>query len=136
MKSRLLLLALILVGGTALVLGIVRPHVSTLPATVVDPLADLKPPPLPPPELPALVIPPTPSLTPPELPPRPTDAVGPAPEVPIQNGLTIDFSTGAPVLKSETRDQEALDSALKEIAEVAKRTQIQKPPPPPASQTK
>ena len=41
-------------------------------------------------------------------------------EVPIQDTATIDFSIGAPVVRSGGKDQEALDKALKEMAEATK----------------
>jgi hypothetical protein len=34
--------------------------------------------------------------------------------------VTIDFSTGAPMVKGFGKDQEALDKALKEMAEATK----------------
>jgi hypothetical protein len=53
------------------------------------------------------------------------DPIPGPPEVPIQNGATIDFSTGAPVIKMQGKDQEALDAALKEIDEALKQTKIE-----------
>lgn len=47
----------------------------------------------------------------------------PAPlEVPIQNGATIDFSTGAPHVRMQGKDKEALDKALRDMAEATKET--------------
>lgn len=34
------------------------------------------------------------------------------PEVPIQNGKTIDFSSGKPVVKDEAKDKAAIDQAV------------------------
>ena len=51
------------------------------------------------------------------------------PEVPIQDGATIDFSIGAPVVRSGGPDTEALDRALKEMADATKNVTF--PPPPP-----
>ena len=42
------------------------------------------------------------------------------PDVPIQNQATIDFSTGAPVVRTGGKDQDALDKALKEMSDVLK----------------
>src|SRR5690242_19453315 len=120
MKSRLLLIAIALVGLTALYCGIVRPRTSKVPQDIRDTMADLRPavPPLEPPEV---VLPPVPTVQPPILKPIVrNDPVPPKPEVPIQNGATIDFSTGAPVVKIGGKDQDALEAALKEIAEATK----------------
>lgn len=124
MKTRLLWLAILAVGFTALYFGLTQPHVSTIPKEVRDPLAELRPAPPPPLELPALEIPALPVITPPPL-PNPmarTDPIPPRPEVPIQNGVTIDFSTGYPNVRAHGKDQDALDAALREIADVEKRT--------------
>jgi hypothetical protein len=50
--------------------------------------------------------------------------------VPIQHGATIDFSTGSPMVKMQGKDQEALDKALKEIAEATKDVTFPPSPPP------
>jgi len=126
MKTRLLWIAILAVGFTALYFGISRPQVSAIPSQLRDPLADLKPPGPPPLEPPVLVIPPVPTITPPII--RPAARIDPIlgrVEVPIQNGATIDFSTGAPVVKIQGKDQEALESALKEMAEALKGTTIE-----------
>ena len=126
MKNRLLWALILSVGIAALYFGIARPHVSTIPKELLEPMAELKPPALPPIELPALVIPELPTLTLPAVsaPPR-TDPVPRVPEVPIQNQATIDFSTGAPVVRRHGKDQDALDAALKEMAEVTKDARIE-----------
>ena len=126
MKNRLLWALILTVGIAALYCGIARPHVTSIPKDVRDPLADLKPPTLPPLEPPQLVVPETPAITLPPLPP-PTrnDPILGRPEVPIQNQATIDFSTGAPFVRMQGRDQDALDAALREIAEVAKGAKIE-----------
>lgn len=84
---------------------------------------DFKPPTIPPPPLPEVVINP-PALP---LPIRPIPLVAPRNdpvprplEVPIQHGATIDFSTGAPMVKMQGKDQDALDKALREMAEATK----------------
>jgi hypothetical protein len=65
LPSQLLLVAIIALGLTALYFGVVRPHVSSIPKSISDPMADIKPPPLPPIEMPALEVPPVPTLEPP-----------------------------------------------------------------------
>jgi hypothetical protein len=122
MKSRLLWIAILAIGATALYFGISQPPISTLPKEVRDPLADLRPAAPPPLEMPALEIPPLPIIRPPVLPAATArfDPVPPKPEVPIQNAATIDFSTGYPHVRVHGKDQEALDAAIKEIAEATK----------------
>ena len=126
MKTRLLWIAIAVVGLAALYFGIARPPVSTVPRNLRDSMTDLRPPLVPSLEPPALVIPPTPTV---KLPPLKSavrfDPIPGPPEVPIQNGATIDFSTGAPVIKMQGKDQEALDAALKQMAEVAKGAAIE-----------
>jgi hypothetical protein len=126
MKTRLLWTLILAVGSIALYCGIVRPEVSTIPSEVRDSMDDLKPPQLPPLEPPALVIPETPTVTLPTfLPPRRIDPVPPRPEVPIQNQATIDFSTGAPVVRTHGKDQDELEKALKEMSDVIKDAKIE-----------
>lgn len=124
MKTRLLWTAIIALGLTALYFRLVQPHVSTIPKEIRDATDDLKPATLPPLEPPPLVVPPTPTITPPILvqPAARMEVAPPKPEVPIQDGTTIDFSTGSPIVKAHGKDQEELEAALKEIAEVAKKT--------------
>lgn len=126
MKTRLLWALILSVGFAALYCGIVRPHVSSIPQEIRDPMADLKPVAPPPLEPPALVVPEIPAI------PLPTAAspVRPAsgltqPEVPIQDRATIDFSIGAPVVRIDGKDKDALESALKEIGEVTKGLKIE-----------
>jgi hypothetical protein len=129
MKDRLLWLAILAVGLTALYCGIMRPQTSSIPSDLREEMADLKPTTMIPPiEPPALVIPPIPNLsitlpafTPPVF--RPVlrdDPIPGRPEVPIQPNATIDFSTGAPVVKTFGKDKEALEAAINEMAEAAK----------------
>lgn len=40
---------------------------------------------------------------------------GPAEPVPIQDGRTIDFSSGSPVVKDDAANRAKMDAALKEI---------------------
>jgi hypothetical protein len=44
-----------------------------------------------------------------------TAPASPLPEVAIQDGKTIDFSSGKPVLKNSPEEQAAIDAAVKEI---------------------
>ena len=126
MKTRLLWALILCVGVTALYFGLVRPHVSTIPKEILEPIADLKPPAPPALEPPALVIPELPSIALPTVASKPRlDPTPRAPEVPIQNQATIDFSTGAPVVRVQGKDQEALEAALKEMAEVTKDARIE-----------
>ena len=126
MKTRLLWALILSVGAAALYFGIARPQVSSIPKEIRDPMADLKPAAPPPLEAPPLVIPEIPAMLPPLL--RPITRIEPVarpPEVPIQNQATIDFSTGAPVVRVHGKDQDALDAALKEMAEVTKNAKIE-----------
>ena len=129
MKTRLLWTLILAVAAPALYFGITRPYVSSIPRNLREPIDELKPAGLPPLEPPALVIPELPAVTIPPLPPiRPAMPIAPAanaPEVPIQNQATIDFSTGAPVVRRHGKDQEALESALQEISEVIKDAKIE-----------
>jgi len=126
MKNRLLWALILSVGLTALYCGIMRPHVSTIPKEILEPMADLKPPALPPIELPALVIPEIPTIKPPVVSSQTrSDPILVRPEVPIQNQATIDFSIGAPVVRVDGKDQDALEAALKEMAEVVKGAKIE-----------
>lgn len=55
---------------------------------------------------------------------RTGQAVGPAanhsPPVAIEDGKTIDFSSGKPVVKDSTQDKAAIDKAVKEMDDAAK----------------
>ncbi len=70
MKSRLLVVTLLVLVGAALYFGVAQPHVSKIPRRVRSQLPDLKPIIPPPPQLPlpAMDIPPMPAVTPPLLP--------------------------------------------------------------------
>jgi hypothetical protein len=124
MKNRLLWLAIFAVGGMALYCGIMRPEVSAIPASVREPLDELKPLPIPAPEAPALVIAP-PVFAPPAISNARPTRLPELPVVPIQPGATIDFSSGGPVVKVQGADKEALEQALKEMAEATKDVSIQ-----------
>jgi len=134
MKTRIFLAAVVLAAIVGFVLVTIRPALQPkgprLDRRQIS--RQFKPPEIPPPPLPMPVIA-TPTLVPP-MPPRPMPLVvprnDPVPgplEVPIQHGATIDFSTGAPMVKMQGKDQEALDRALKEMAEATKNTSF--PPP-------
>ena len=126
MKTRLLWIAIAMVGLTALYFGITQPNVSSIPRYLRDPVADLKPTTVPALEPPALVMPPTPVFRlPPIKAPARTDPILSRPELPLQNAATIDFSIGAPVVKMQGKDQDALDAALTEIAEATEGVKIE-----------
>lgn len=59
-----------------------------------------------------------------------------APEVPIQEGKTIDFSSGKPVVKESAADQAAIDAAKKEMDEATKNITFEPTPPPPPPKKK
>jgi hypothetical protein len=67
LPSQLLLVAIIGLGLTALYFGVVRPNVTSIPKSISDPMADIKPPLPPPIEMPALEVPPIPTIEPPPL---------------------------------------------------------------------
>ena len=128
MKTRLLWTLILAVAAPALYFGITRPHVSSIPEILRESIDELKPV-VPMIEPPALVIPELPTLTIPALPPIPavtrSDPILGRAEVPIQNQATIDFSTGAPVVRTSGKDQDAIESALKEMSEVLKDATIE-----------
>ena len=129
MKSRIIWAVIVLAAIAGFYVVTIRPTRYSSPgfSRKNPPLRNLKPPDIPPPPLPAPVVV-TPTLAPPPLPTQPIVAKRemrrpmPPPEVPIQNNATIDFSIGAPVVRSGGKDQEALDKALREIAEATKNT--------------
>ena len=129
MKTRLLWTLILAVAAPALYFGITRPDVSNIPRSLREPIDDLKPAALPPLEPPALVIPELPEIAIPSLPgirpAMPIARPGNQPEVPIQDQATIDFSTGAPVVRRHGKDQDALEAALKEMSEVIKDAKIE-----------
>jgi hypothetical protein len=131
MKSRIIWAVVVLLALAGFYYATIRPTNSPGPgfSRKVRALRDVPPPSIPPPTLPAPIVM-TPTLTPPPLPPPVTPPVtakrvtgNPPPmEVPIQDNATIDFSIGAPVVRSGGKDQEALEKALKEMAEATKNT--------------
>ena len=136
MKSRLIWAAVLLAAAVGFYFVTIRPAMRPDEPPQVNrrklnrAFKDWKPPEIAPPPLPELVIAtpaiPPPSISPPLIAPRNDPVPGPL-EVPIQNGATIDFSLGAPMVKMQGKDQEALDRALKEMAEATK--DVTFPPP-------
>jgi len=55
----------------------------------------------------------------------------PAATVPIQNRVTIDFSTGHPLIKDDAVEQAIIDAALKDIQDAAKNIKFAPLVPPP-----
>jgi hypothetical protein len=126
MKNRLLWVAVVIAASVGFYFAMVKPAINpTPPPVTMEDLKKMKPPPqLPPPELPAPVISEV-VLAPPVLQPIALPAVRTVVpptklEVPIQDRTTIDFSTGAPQIRVQGKDAEALDQALKEMAEATK----------------
>jgi hypothetical protein len=124
MKSRLIWAAVVLAAIAGFYIVTIRPTQTHSPgfSRKRPPLRDLQPPPIPAPQLPLPVVA-MPVLTPPlpaqTLPPvvRRDERKPMQMDVPIQNAATIDFSTGAPQVRVQGKDQDALEKALKEMAE-------------------
>ncbi len=53
----------------------------------------------------------------------------PHPEVAIQDGKTIDFSSGKPVVKDSAKEKASIDKAVKEMDEAAKGVTFGSPTP-------
>ncbi|MBS0664119.1 MAG: hypothetical protein JSR48_12710 [Verrucomicrobia bacterium] len=74
---------------------------------------------------------PVPPAVPPPVAAKPAPASAPThPEVPIQEGKTIDFSSGKPVVKESAEDQAAIAAAKKEMDEATKDITFEPNPPP------
>lgn len=131
MKSRIIWAVVVLAALAGFYYTTIHPMRTPAPdagfARKLQRLRDAPPPQIPPPPLPQPVL----SL--PAIAPPPMNAPIVVPsvarreerqpmkmEVPIQNNATIDFSIGAPVVRSGGKDQEALDKALREMAEATK----------------
>ena len=103
------------------------------PSAPITPTAKAEAPPTAAPAAPAPLPPPVAvaAATPPPVAPRPVAAspVPPreVPVVPIQDGATIDYSIGAPVVKMTGADKEALEKAAKELEEATKDVVITSP---------
>lgn len=54
------------------------------------------------------------------------------PEVAIQDGKTIDFSSGRPVVKDTAKEKASIDKAVKEMDEASKGITFSSPSAPPA----
>ena len=127
MKSRIIWAAVVLAAMVGFYFATIRPATQK-PGPRLDRRKinqEFKAPEIAPPPLPQPVIA-TPTLAPPVRPgpivaPRNDPVPGPL-EVPIQDGATLDFSTGTPIAKRQGRDQEAMDRALKNMAEATKNT--------------
>lgn len=65
-------------------------------------------------------------------PPATARPLAPAPPVDLthHDGQTIDFSTGAPVVKNSPEDQAAIDAAVKDMAEATQGVIFKAAPPP------
>ncbi len=75
---------------------------------------------------------PAPSAVPPPVAAKPAPAPPVShPEVPIQEGKTIDFSSGKPVVKESTDDKAVIDTAKKEMDEATKNITFEPTPAPP-----
>ncbi len=132
MKSRILWAAVVLAAIAGFYFVTIRPTQTSSPgfSRKNPPLRHLQPPEVPPPPVPMPVVAAPvftqpslnrPLVTPPVAAKRTTRTPAEL-EVPIQHNATIDFSLGAPMVRSGGKDQEALDRALKEMAEATKDT--------------
>jgi hypothetical protein len=127
MKSRLLWAVVVVVAIAGIYLALIRRTGPAAPgfSRQRPTPRELQPAEAARPTLPPLVMA-SPTLPPPPLsrefaaPPVAVRRAAEPMEVPIQDNTTIDFSIGAPVVRSQTKDQEALDRALREMAEAAK----------------
>jgi hypothetical protein len=124
MKTRILWLVVIAATIAGFYFFMIKPALAPPPAPKPSPLAGLKPAAMPPPELPAPVVmlPPAPQLPPVVVAKPRADSPSLQLEVPIADGATIDFSTGAPNVRSQGEDKAALERALREMAEATKNT--------------
>jgi hypothetical protein len=128
MKSRIIWAVIVLAAVVGFYVVTIKPTQTHSPgfSRKRPPLRDLKPeiapPPLPQPIVSMPVIAP-PTVAPISIPPvgatRETRRVA-RPEVPIQDNATIDFTYGSPQVRVQGKDQEALDRALKEMADAVK----------------
>ncbi len=127
MKSRIIWLVVVFAAMAGFYYTTIRPALTpTSPRFNKRMIRDFQPPDLAMPPLPHPRVDfPEVSLPPVRLPPlivserreRPSAT---SPEVPIQNGTTIDFSIGAPVIRAQADDQAAMDKALREMNDAVK----------------
>jgi hypothetical protein len=127
MKSRLIWTAVLVAAIAGFYFTTIRPALRETPVKPDhrrinrDFATTFQPPPIPPPPLPEAKLPSI-TLPPPAVAKRRDDPAPAPPEVPVQNGATIDFSTGAAHVRMQGKDKEALDRALREMAEATKDT--------------
>lgn len=132
MKSRIIWAAVLIAALAGFYYVTIRPANTQSPGFSrqrLERLRNAPPPEIPPPPLPEPVFA-TPTITPPPLDqsiiipppvaPRRSGRVSEKMELPIQDNATIDFSIGAPVVRSAGKDKEALDQALREMAEATR----------------
>ena len=130
MKSRIIWAVIVLAAIAGFYVVTIRPTQTHSPgfSRKRPPLRNLQPPEVALPPLPEPVIA-MPTIQPPLLnqpipmptmDPRRTPRQVVRPEVPIQDNATIDFSLGSPQVRVQGKDQEALERALKEMADATK----------------
>lgn len=136
MKARLFWIAVMLLAGGAFYFATIRPLLTPPPGPPRinrKDLTEFRPAPIPAPPLPApllempVLVPALPATLTPATIGRRDDRASPPLEVPIQNGATIDFSLGSPMVRSQGADQAALEKALKEMADATKDVQFGPP---------
>jgi hypothetical protein len=129
MRRRLYFLLLAVAAGIALGWwGSHRSTPETVPQAAAPGRKHLSPPPPepvqpPPASIEPLVLAPTPFTPPPVVVP------GARPAVRIQDGKTIDFSSGKPVVKESGEEKAIIDAAVKEMDEAAKNVRFGPTPP-------
>ena len=137
MKSRLIWIAVIVAALAGFYLTTLRPLLTPASTNLNKRLTqEYRPPEVPLPPLPEPKIetptiplpPPSAILVPPPAAPGARQSETRGLDVPIQQGATIDFSLGAPIVRSQGADKDALDKALKEMAEATKDVQFAPPP--------
>jgi hypothetical protein len=130
MKSRIIWAVIVLAAIAGFYVVTIRPTQTHSPgfSRKRPPLRNLKPPDVALPPLPEPVVA-MPTLTPPllnqpiQIPAvvsRRDERAAVKHEVPIQDNATIDFSLGSPQVRTQGKDQDALDRVLKEMAEATK----------------
>jgi len=133
MKSRIIWAIIMLAAITGFYYTTIRPANNTSPgfSRRRPPLKDLAPPEIPPPPIPSpnfappTLLPPPITSAPIKIPALKTNrepTAGGRLELPIQDNSAIDFSTGAPVVRSGSKEQAALDLAAKEMREATQNT--------------
>ena len=64
------------------------------------------------------------------------ESLKPHPEIAIQDGKTIDFSSGRPVVKDTAKEKASIEKSVKEMEEATKGVSFGPPTPPPDGQKK